>query len=71
MDVCHDEGIAVQERFYHRDELEAADEAFLTGTVTEVLPLVRIDGQPVGDGTVGPLAKRLYRCLLDRIQDLS
>jgi D-alanine transaminase len=71
MDVCRDEGIAVQERFYHRDELAAADEAFLTGTVTEVLPLVRIDGRPVGDGTVGPLAKRLYRCLLARIQDLS
>lgn len=68
MDACRDEGIAVQERFYHRDELAAADEAFLTGTVTEVLALVRIDGKPVGDGAVGPLAKRLYRCLLDRIQ---
>ncbi|MEE4608172.1 MAG: D-amino acid aminotransferase [Desulfobacteraceae bacterium] len=68
MDACRDEGIEVRERFYHRDELAAADEAFLTGTVTEVLPLVRIDSQPVGDGAVGPLAKRLYRCLLDRIQ---
>lgn len=68
MDACRDEGIAVQERFYHRDELAAVDEAFLTGTVTEVLALVRIDGKPVGDGAVGPLAKRLYRCLLDRIQ---
>lgn len=68
MDACRSEGIAVQERFYQRDELAAADEAFLTGTVTEVLALVRIDAKPVGDGTVGPLAKRLYRCLLDRIQ---
>ncbi|HDI60548.1 MAG TPA: D-amino acid aminotransferase [Desulfobacteraceae bacterium] len=71
MDICRDEGIEVQERFYHRDELAAADEAFLTGTVTEVLPLVRIDGQAVSDGAVGPLARRLYRCLLERIQGLA
>ncbi|MFA7424844.1 MAG: D-amino acid aminotransferase [Desulfosarcinaceae bacterium] len=68
MDVCRDQGIEVQERFFYREELAAADEAFLTGTITEVLPLVRIDGQPVGDGVVGPLARRLQHGLLERIQ---
>lgn len=42
-----------------RDELMKADEVMLTGTTIEVMPVVRIDGQPVGDGVVGPVAKRL------------
>jgi D-alanine transaminase len=71
MDICRDEGITVEERYYDRSELASADEAFLTGTVTEVLALARIDGRPVGSGAVGPLGKRIYRCLLDRIKDLS
>jgi len=68
MDICHAENIDVQERFYDRGELAAADEVFLTGTVTEVLPITRVDGLPVGDGKVGPLSKRLYRSLLEQIK---
>jgi D-alanine transaminase len=68
MDLCRQEQIGVEERFYDRDALAAADEVFLTGTITEVLPIVRIDGRPVGDGTVGPLSRGLYRSLLKKIQ---
>ena len=35
------------------------DEAFLTSTSRHVLPLVRIDGQPIGDGRPGPVTRRL------------
>lgn len=35
------------------------DEAFLTSTSRHVLPLVRIDGQPIGDGRPGPVTLRL------------
>ena len=37
----------------------AADEAFLTSTTRGVVPIVRIDGSPVGDGTVGPVVTDL------------
>jgi branched-subunit amino acid aminotransferase/4-amino-4-deoxychorismate lyase len=40
-------------------ELAAADEVFLTSTSVCVLPVVRIDGQPVGQGTPGPVFRRL------------
>lgn len=43
------------------EELSSASEAFLTGTTTEVHPIVEIDGRPVGDGTVGPVARRLAK----------
>jgi branched-subunit amino acid aminotransferase/4-amino-4-deoxychorismate lyase len=36
-----------------------ADEAFLTSTTRGVLPIVRIDGKPVGDGCVGPVTREL------------
>lgn len=35
------------------------DEAFLTSTSRHVLPLVRLDGKPIGDGQPGPITKRL------------
>jgi D-alanine transaminase len=41
------------------DELHGADEVLLLGTTIEVLPIVAIDGQPVGDGTPGPITLAL------------
>ncbi len=37
-----------------RDDLAAANEVFLTASVAGVVPVVRLDGQPVGDGQPGP-----------------
>ena len=68
MGICREERIVVEERFYDRAELAAAEEVFLTGTITEVLPITRIDGKVVGDGAVGPFSRRLYQQLLARIQ---
>jgi D-alanine transaminase len=58
------DGIEVVEAALPQGELESLDEMFLTGTTTEVVPIVRIDGKPVGDGTPGKLTLRiadLYR----------
>lgn len=40
--------------------LGTIDELFLTGTTTEVLPVTRVDGTPVGDGTPGAITQLLY-----------
>lgn len=42
------------------------DEAFLTSTSRHVLPLVRIDGQPIGDGQPGPVTLRLREAFEER-----
>jgi D-alanine transaminase len=52
-------GVPVQERLLRRDELPEVAELFLSGTTTEVLPVVRVDGKPIGDGTPGPVTRRL------------
>lgn len=63
LNICAEVGLDAAEAFFDTTALYAADEVFLTGTVTEVLPVVRIDGKPIGDGKVGVLTRRLYDLL--------
>jgi len=67
LELAESAGLTVDERYDDRAFLMAADEVFMTGTITEVLPITRIDGKPVGDGTVGPISRRLYQDLRKRI----
>lgn len=56
-------GVPVVERFFSREELLGADEAFLTSTMMEVMPLSRVDGHVIGRGVPGPLTRRLHQLL--------
>lgn len=53
-------GIAVEHRPFSLEEMRRAREAFLTSATSFVKPILRIDGTPVGDGAVGPVARRLF-----------
>ena len=53
-------GIALDERGFDVTEMRAAREAFLTSATSFVKPIIAIDGAPVGDGTVGKVARRLF-----------
>jgi len=68
IDICNHKDISVEERFYSIDELYDADEVFLTGTTTEVLPIVGVDSNRIGDGRVGQYSKLLYRALRQRAE---
>lgn len=52
-------GIAVEERPFTVAEAKAAKEAFITSTTSHVLPVVSIDGQPVGNGHPGEATRAL------------
>jgi D-alanine transaminase len=52
-------GVRVEERPLRVEELGQVQELFLTGTTTEVLPVVRVDQQTVGDGKPGIVTRRL------------
>lgn len=43
------------------ERLFQADELFLSGTTTEVMPVVRVDGKPIADGAPGPISRRLQK----------
>lgn len=59
MDIARDFGIEVVERSIDRGELYSADEVFFTGTAAGVGYVASIDRRVVGDGTMGPVARRL------------
>jgi D-alanine transaminase len=60
IELARAQGLPVEERPVLLDEMRGADEIFFTGTTTEVRPTVRLDGEPVGNGKVGPVARALY-----------
>lgn len=55
----------IEERPFTIAEAQAADEAFITSASTFVMPVVEIDGVALGDGTPGPVARRLREIYLD------
>lgn len=55
----------VEERAFTVAEAQAADEAFVTSASAFVMPVVEIDGARLGDGTPGPVARRLREIYLD------
>lgn len=60
LEVARGAGLPVVERPLTVAEVQAADEAFLTATTREVVPLVRVAGRPVGDGRPGPVTGDLH-----------
>jgi D-alanine transaminase len=55
----------VEERAFTVEEAKWADEAFVTSASAFVMPVVEIDGSRLGDGTPGPVARRLREIYLD------
>lgn len=55
-----DEGIVLEERAFSAAELGDAREVFMTSATSFVRPITTVDGQVVGDGTPGPVTRRLF-----------
>ncbi|MBF9019447.1 D-amino-acid transaminase [Rhodobacterales bacterium HKCCA1058] len=55
----------VEERPFTVAEAQAADEAFITSASTFVMPVVELDGTPIGTGKPGPVATRLREIYLE------
>jgi D-alanine transaminase len=59
IEVIRAHGLELEERSFSTDEAYAAREAFLTSASQLVLPVVRIDGRPIGNGAPGSIATAL------------
>jgi branched-chain amino acid aminotransferase len=70
-DVGKEAGIDVREEVLYPKDLESADEAFITSTTREISPVTSVDGRPVGNGKVGPIAKRMLDSYRRRAQELT
>jgi D-alanine transaminase len=59
-EICRSQGIPLELRRISHAEVLDADEVLLSASTKEVLPVTRIDGQPVGNGRPGPVYAQLY-----------
>lgn len=59
LDIIAAQGLKLEERKFSLEEAFAAQEAFITGATTLIMPVVAIDGRKIGQGAPGPLAQKL------------
>ena len=52
-------GLHVHEEPIHTSQLDRIDELFLSGTTTEIMPISKLDNRLIGDGTPGPVTRKL------------
>ena len=67
LELAPDAGVRVREVAIGVEELSRATELFLTGTTTDVTPVVSVDGRPIGEGSPGAIARALLERLLERM----
>lgn len=68
MELARNDGIDVVETTISLDDLYGADECFLTGSAAEVVPVIKVDGNVIGDGTPGPITARLTGLFRQAVQ---
>ena len=57
--LMRENGMEYQEGLLRVDELRRAEEVWVTGSTRGVMPVVELDGNPVGDGAIGPVTQRV------------
>jgi branched-chain amino acid aminotransferase len=68
MELAAAAGYLVREMSLLRHDIYAADEFFLTGTAAEIIPVVKCDGRPIGNGKPGPIFRQLRERFLSFVK---
>ena len=71
VELARELGFPVNETPVFIHELPALEELFLTGTTSDVMPIVQLDGRTVANGKPGPVAMALHKALTARLESLS
>jgi branched-chain amino acid aminotransferase len=66
-----EDGIPVREAVLRDEDLFDADEAFLTSTTREIVPIVQVDERKIGDGLPGPIARALLAGFRGRAEAMT
>jgi D-alanine transaminase len=69
LEVSKKSGIEINEESFSVEEMLNADEVFLTGTTTEVMPVIEIDKRKIGNGKSGPVTKQLQSLFKLKIKE--
>lgn len=69
LELARAHGLRCEERAVTEGELRQAEELMLSSSIKELLPITRLDNQPVGNGLPGPVHARLHALYQDYIRD--
>ena len=67
LELAKKNGVPVREEAMTVDAFRRADEVFLVGTLSDVMPIVKVDGKQVGSGKPGPVSLKLLKALRERL----
>jgi D-alanine transaminase len=67
VEIAHELGLPVSETPIFVHEVPRLQELFLTGTTSDVMPVVSLDDRTIGNGAPGPMTMQLYRALALRL----
>lgn len=67
-ELCEEIGITIREATMSRYDVFTADEAFLTGTAAETIPMVMLDDREIGDGKPGPVSMKLIEAYRKKVR---
>jgi len=68
IELAKDMGISVEEKNLKLEDIFTADEAFLTGTAIEIMPIRSIDDKLLGSGEAGKITKNIQKNYLDLVR---
>lgn len=68
IDLAHKAGMPLEERRVTLEEALSADEAFITATNKDIVPVTRVDDHAIGTGSPGPITKKLMELFSNSIK---
>ncbi|MBI5198992.1 MAG: branched-chain-amino-acid transaminase [Nitrospirae bacterium] len=68
MKVAKGNGVKVEEGLYTPESLYGADEAFITNTTLEILPVTKVDNKTIGNGIPGPITGELHKGYKEEVE---
>ncbi len=66
--ILKDSNLELEERAFTPKEAYEAVEAFTSSATSLIMPVLEIDGHPVGDGKIGPVTTRIYNAYRDYVR---
>ncbi len=70
LSIAREGGFELEERILLPDELRGADEVFITASSRQVVPVVKVDEQPIADGRPGPVTRKLISLYHEKVHAL-
>ena len=69
IELCQKGGIPTSEQRIREAALFDLDELFITGTTIQIVPLISLDGNPIGDGQPGPIVRQLQTAFAQTVAE--